>query len=99
MCSPIQTDQTWRASPIVKNFNRMLAKTQIMDQWKKIRQPKKDCVIANRALRKQLRQEKSNDQKHFYNELMQNPSTAKFYQLIRKNRGSTGQKTSSIIIE
>ena len=30
---------------------------------------------------------------------MQNPSTEKFYQLIRKNRGSNGQKTSSIIVD
>ena len=29
---------------------------------------------------------------------MQNPSTDKFYQLIRKNRDSTGQKTSSIVV-
>ena len=63
---------------------------------------RKDCVIAKRALRKQLRQEKINDRKHFYNELMQNPSTEKFYQLIRKNmgsNGSNGQKTSSIIVD
>ena len=64
-----------------------------MDQWKQLRRPKKkDCVIAERALRKQLRQEKFNKRKYFYNKLMQNPSTDKFYQLIRKTRGSTGQK-------
>ena len=70
-----------------------------MDQWKKIRRPKKARFIAKRALGKQMRQEKFNDRKHFYNELMLNPNTDKFYQLIRKNRVSTGQKTSSIVVD
>ena len=30
---------------------------------------------------------------------MHNTSTDKFYHLIRKNRGSTGQKTSSIVVD
>ena len=30
---------------------------------------------------------------------MHNPNTEKFYQLIRRNRGSSGHETSSIVVE
>ena len=91
---------TWRASPTVKKLLVVCKqKHKLWINGRKSDNLRKDCVIAKRALRKQLRQEKFNDRKHFYNELMQNPSTEKFYQLIRKNRGSNGQKTSSIIVD
>ena len=34
---------------------------------------RKECVLAKCSLRKQLRKEKFNDRKNFYNKLMQNP--------------------------
>ena len=91
---------TWRASPTVKKLLVVCKqKHKLWINGRKSDDLRKDCVIAKRALRKQLRQEKYNDRKHFYNELMQNPSTEKFYQLIRKNRDSNRQKTSSIIVD
>ena len=84
---------TWRASPTVKKLLVVCKqKHKLWINGRKSDNLRKDCVIAKRALRKQLRQEKFNDRKHFYNEFMQNPSTEKFYQQIRKNRGSNGQK-------
>ena len=54
--------------------------------------------MAKRELRKQLRKEKNTDRRNFYGELMQNPTTEKFYQLIRRNNGNKGQRTGSIIV-
>ena len=54
--------------------------------------------MAKRELRKQLRHEKFNDRKNFYSELMSNPSTDKFYQLIRKNNGNRGHNVGCLIV-
>ena len=52
---------------------------------------RKDNILAKRELRKQLRNEKLTARKNFYNDLMKNPSTDKFYQLIRRNKGDKHQ--------
>ena len=49
-----------------------------------------------RELRKQLGNEKFADHKNFYNDLMKNPSTDKFYQLIRRNKGNKRQHTECL---
>ena len=54
--------------------------------------------MAKRELRKQLRQEKFSDRQNFYTDLMNNPSTDKFYQLIRKNSGNKGQNVECLIV-
>ena len=54
--------------------------------------------MAKHELRKQLRHEKFNDRKNFYSELMSNPSTDKFYQLIRKNNGNRGHNVGCLIV-
>ena len=90
---------TWRASPKVRNLLSVCKqKYKLWVSNGKTEELRKECVTAKRSLRKQMRKEKFNDRKNFYNELMQNPNTDKFHQLIRKNRGSCGQKTSSLIV-
>ena len=56
-----------------------------------------DNVVAKRELRKQFRKEKFTDRRNFYAELMSNPSTDKFYQLIRKNNGNRRQNAECIL--
>lgn len=59
---------------------------------------KKDLnVVAKRALRKQLRKEKFLDRKLFYEDLMKNPTSEKFYQLIRRNKGAGASSTCCIM--
>ena len=58
---------------------------------------KKANVVAKRTLRKQIRKEKFLDRKTFYEDLMKNPSSEKFYQLIRRNRGGCANLTGSIL--
>ena len=91
---------TWRASPTVKNLlSSCKQKHKLWVNSGKTDELRKECVIAKRTLRKQLRKKKFDDRKNFYSDLMQNPNTEKFYQLIRKNRGSSGQKTSSLVVD
>ena len=90
----------WRASPTVKNLlSSCKQKHKLWVNSGKTDELRKDCVKAKRTLRKQLRKEKCDDRKNFYSDLMQNPNSEKFYQLIRKNRGSSGQKTSSLVVD
>ena len=53
---------------------------------------------AKRNLRKQLRKEKFNDRKTFYETLMSEPSTEMFYKLLRRNKGGSGQQTSMLVV-
>ena len=50
-----------------------------------------DNILAKRELRKMLRNEKLADPRNSYNDLMKNPSTDKFYQLLRQNKGGNCQ--------
>ena len=59
---------------------------------------RRDNINAKRSLRKQLRREKFLDRKSFYDALMDNPTTDKFYQLNRRNRGGKGSSTSSLMV-
>ena len=94
-------DPSWRASPTVKNLLGICK--QKYKHWtesnKSDRNLRKDNILAKRNLRKQLRKEgKFDDRKNFYEDLISNPTTEKFYQLIRRNRGSGGRQTTSLIV-
>ena len=54
--------------------------------------------MAKRELRKQLRREKYFDRRSFYSDLMSNPSSDKFYQLIRKNNSNMTQNVECLIV-
>ena len=89
---------TWRASPTVKKLLTICKeKHKLWVNNGKSDQLRKECITAKRTPRKQLRKEKFNDRKNFYNELMQNPNTDKFQQLIGRNRGNSSHKTCSLI--
>ena len=61
---------------------------------------RKDNIQAKCNLSKQLRKEIFDDRKKiFYEDLMCNPTTEKFYQLIRRNRWNGGQQISSLLVE
>ena len=91
---------TWKASPKVRNL--LLNCKDKYKKWvgsgKSDNILRKDNIMAKRELRKQLRKEKIIDRRNFYGELMQNPTTEKFYQLIRRNNGNKGQRTGSLIV-
>ena len=93
-------DPSWRASPTVKSLLGICK--QKYKHWtesnKSDRNLGKDNILAKRNLRKQLRKEKFDDRKNFYEDLMSNPTTEKFYQLIRRNRGSGRRQTTSLIV-
>ena len=93
--------QSWRASPKVKDLlGTCKQKYKLwVESGKTDENLRKDNIQAKRNLRKQLRKEKFDDRKNFYEDLMCNPTTEKFYQLIRRNRGSSGQQTSSLLVE
>lgn len=78
----------WKASSKAKDLmkNCKLTYKLWVENGRKDQNLKKDTVTAKRALRKQLRREKFEDRKSFYDDLMSNPSTDKFYQLIRRNK-------------
>ena len=82
----------WRASPKVKELlSNCRHKYRLwIARGKSDNILCRDNIMAKREQRKQLRHEKFNDRKNFYSELMSNPSTDKFYQLIRKNNGNRG---------
>ena len=66
---------TWRASPTVKELSATCKQKHKLwiDSRKTDEILRKDCVLAKRKLKKQLRKEKFDDRKNFYEELMQNP--------------------------
>ena len=66
---------TWRASPTVKELLATCKQKHKLwiDRRKTDEILRKDSVLAKRKLRKQLRKEKFDDRKNFYEELMQNP--------------------------
>lgn len=79
----------WKASPKVKYYANVKKKYQLwVGSGKLDNLLRKDNIMAKRELRKQLRTEKFNHRKTFYAELMHNPTTDKFYQLIRRNNGN-----------
>ncbi|MEW8544540.1 MAG: hypothetical protein AB2693_13510, partial [Candidatus Thiodiazotropha sp.] len=88
----------WKASPKVrKQLDICQQKYQLwVASGKSDNILRKDNIMAKRELRKQLRSEKLEDRKNFYNDLMKNPSTDKFYQLIRRNKGDKVQYTGCI---
>ena len=90
---------SWKASPAVRKLLRSCKMTHKswLKSGKNDNNLKKDNINAKRALRKQLRKEKFDDRKNFYAELMSHPTSYKFHRLIRRNKGSTGPSTSSII--
>ena len=55
-----------------------------------------DNIFAKRELRKMLRNKKLTDRRNFYNDLMKNPSTDKFYQLVRQNKGGNRQNSGCL---
>ena len=91
---------TWRASPTVKHLLSICKEKYKLwsDSDKSDEKLKKENVIAKRTLRKQLRKEKFEDRKNFYEDLMSNPTTEKFYQLIRRNRANGGKQTNSLVV-
>ena len=91
---------SWRASPIVKNLLVICKQKYKLwtDSNKLDENLRKDNILAKRNLRKQLRKEKFDDRKNFYEDLMSNPTTEKFYQLIRRNRTSGVKQTSSLMV-
>ena len=54
--------------------------------------------LAKRALRSQQRVEEAVSRKAFYTSLMENPSSNKFYQLIRKSKSSKEDSSSCIVV-
>lgn len=86
---------TWKASPIVR-----VLLTDCKEKYKHwIESGRTDPTLrseniqAKRNLRKQLRKEKFNDRRTFYETLMLEPSTEMFYKLLRRNKGSPGHQT------
>ena len=55
--------------------------------------------LAKRALRSQQRVEEAVSRKAFYTSLMENPSSSKFYQLIRKSKSSKEDSSSCIVVD
>ena len=55
-----------------------------------------DDILAKRELKKMLRNEKLTNRRNFYNDLMKNPSTDKFYQLIGRNKGGNRQHSGCL---
>ena len=91
----------WKASPKVRKQLKLCK--QKYKLWaasgKTDNILRKDNIMAKRELRKQLRNEKLTDRKNFYNDLMKNPSTDKFYQLIRRNKGDRRQYTGCLRVD
>ena len=90
--------RSWRASPEVKEL--LLECKQTYKDWLgsgklDIYIKKNSNVVAKRALRKQLRKEKIMGRKSFYEDLMKNPTSEKFYHLIRRNKGARASSTCS----
>ena len=54
---------------------------------------------AKRNLRRQLRKEKLDDRKNFYEDLMSEPTTENFYKLIRRNKGDSRSQASILIVD
>ena len=55
--------------------------------------------LAKRALLSQQRVEEAVSRKAFYTSLMENPSSNKFYQLIRKSKSSKEDSSSCIVVD
>ena len=55
--------------------------------------------LIEHAWRRQLRKEKFDDRKNFYEDLMSEPTTEKFYKLIRRNKGNSRSQVSSLIVD
>ncbi|MEW8090529.1 MAG: reverse transcriptase domain-containing protein [Candidatus Thiodiazotropha endolucinida] len=91
---------TWKASPTVRILLKDCKEKYKLwiDSGKTDSLLRSDNVAAKRALRKQLRKEKFNDRKNFYETLMSEPSTEMFYKLIRRNKGGSGSRTSTLIV-
>ena len=91
----------WKASPTVRKQLKVCKHKY--KQWvasgKSDNILRKDNIMAKRELRKQLRNEKLSDRKSFYNDLKKNPSTDKFYQLIRRNKGDRHQYTGCLRVD
>ena len=92
---------SWKASPKVKDLLcKCKEKYQLwMASGNLDNLLRKDNIMTKRELRKQLKTEKFNDRKNFYAELMHNPTTDKFYQLIRRNNGNRRLHTGSIVVD
>ena len=88
----------WKASPTAK----ILIETCHQAHKKWIDNGKPDGILRNikistqRNLRRQFRQEHSQDRQNLYKAIMENPSTELFHRLIRRNRGSSNVHTSCI---
>ena len=83
----------WRASPKVRKSLKTCK--QLYSQWKaigKIPDHMYHCQLKTekKLLRKQQRYEHAIDRKRLYEQLMSNPSTKLFYQLIKRNRSTVG---------
>lgn len=92
---------SWKASPtVLKLLNECKTKYRLwVASGKTDNILRTDNVMAKRELRKQLRKEKNSDRRNLYADLMSNPSTDKFYQLIRKNNGNRRQNTECILAD
>ena len=55
--------------------------------------------MAKRALRNQQRVEEAVKRKSFYESVMENPSSTKFYQLIKRSRTKTESKAACIQVD
>lgn len=88
----------WKASPMVL---KLLSQSQLKHkQWlgsgKQDNTLKQEKILAQRELRRQIRQEHFLDRQDFYSELMTNPSTKMFYRLINRNKQSSSRSTVCI---
>ena len=90
---------TWKTSPTVKcmlcvckeNYKRWV------DSGKINLELSTKNINAKRNLRRQLRKEKFDDRKNFFEDLMPEPTTEKFYKLICTNKGDSRSQASSLI--
>ena len=92
---------TWKASPTVKRLLGVCKENHKhwVDSGKSNLELHTKNINAKRNLRRQLRKEKFNDRKNFYEDLMSEPTTEKFYKLIRRNKGDSRSQASSLIVD
>ncbi|CAC5418573.1 unnamed protein product [Mytilus coruscus] len=92
----------WKASEKVKE---LISKSKnAFYSWKQNGRPKEqdnrvymEMKNCKREVRKQVRQEDHLDSQRFYNNIMNNPDSKTFHQLIRKNRAQSDNSATLII--
>lgn len=88
----------WKASPkVLQLLNESKLKFKLwLSNGMRDNNLKQEKILAQRELRRHIRQEHYMDRQNLYSELMANPSTKMFYRLINRNRQSGTKPTACI---